>query len=381
MKYLLMRKDEVITSLEVNASGDIVRFSSKIERMDIAPLAYRKASDWITKWWKTRSVPNTRGGIFNSSLKDAQLSPRLYTCKNLGLSLTDYYWIKPVGSNLKWKDVNFFENNFKENLFVGIKDSSFAKSNIILSPNSTLQGDLEKTWKITGGKRMLIKGNKGNLSEESINEVIASLVHKKQGYKNFVEYKLKKINNRNYDYGCTCKAFTNENEEFISAWDIIGSDMQAGMSLYEVFVSNCVKMGADEVALKHDLDYMIMTDYLISNRDRHMGNVGVLRDAQSLSIKGLAPIYDSGKSMFVDMNVPIFQNEILNNRVNSFQINEKNMLDLVNDRSLVDVNKLPTREELQKLYLKDSKNTKQRINEIIDAYEMKIEYFAKWQKQ
>ena len=38
--------------------------------------------------------------------------PADYLIQNLGLSLTDYYWMKPVGSHLKWKDVNLFENAF-----------------------------------------------------------------------------------------------------------------------------------------------------------------------------------------------------------------------------------------------------------------------------
>ena len=30
---------------------------------------------------------------------------------NMALSLTDHYWIKPVGVQIKWDDVNLFLNS------------------------------------------------------------------------------------------------------------------------------------------------------------------------------------------------------------------------------------------------------------------------------
>ena len=50
-----------------------------------------------------------------------------------------------------------------------------------------------------------------------------------------------------------------------------------------------------------------MTDYLLSNTDRHMNNISVMRNPDTLEILGFAPIYDSGNSMFY--NVPYEQLE------------------------------------------------------------------------
>lgn len=47
---------------------------------------------------------------------------------------------------------------------------------------------------------------------------------------------------------------------------------------------------------------MLVVDYLIVNGDRHWNNFGVIRDAQTLEYLGMAPIYDSGASLWY--NVP-----------------------------------------------------------------------------
>ena len=43
---------------------------------------------------------------------------------------------------------------------------------------------------------------------------------------------------------------------------------------------------------------MLATDYILANTDRHLGNFGFLRDSETLEWKGLAPIYDSGTSLW-----------------------------------------------------------------------------------
>ena len=64
--------------------------------------------------------------------------------RNLGLSLTDYFWVKPIDSNLKWEDVNLFQNPFQNEWQVE-KFSENEGDNIdIYNPNSSLQGQLEK---------------------------------------------------------------------------------------------------------------------------------------------------------------------------------------------------------------------------------------------
>lgn len=374
-----MRKDEPITSLEIDSTGSIVKYPNNIERLDIAPLAYRGDQNWIKQWWNNRAIPKTRSGFIQKLFEKENIDTKQYLHKNLGLSLTDYYWVKPVGSRLTWKEVNLFDNDFKEDLFVELNESFATKGNLTLSPNSSLQGDIEKTWKIVNGERVLIKGNLDYSSEESINEVLASLIHKKQGYNNFVDYSLIKIRDRKYAYGCCCKAFTSQDKELVTAWDIISSSNSKG-SKYEIFIDECLKHGMDEKQLYADLDYIFVTDYILSNRDRHMNNIGVLRDANTLEWIRLAPIYDSGKSMYVGMNVPTFKTDMINGEVNSFCNTELGMLKLVKNKEVVDVSKLPSETEVMDLYSKDSKISEERKNDLINLYRTKIEKVKKINK-
>lgn len=128
------------------------------------------------------------------------------------------------------------------------------------------------------------------------------------------------------------------------------------------------------------LEYQIMTDFIISGRDRHLANISVLRDANTLEFVKPAPIYDSGKSLFVNDSVPANNKDMLKIATESFQNTELKLLGLVKDRSLVDVDKLPSAEFIRELYELDSNISENRIEEIMRGYEMKIDLFSRWQK-
>ena len=46
---------------------------------------------------------------------------------------------------------------------------------------------------------------------------------------------------------------------------------------------------------------MILLDYLIMNVDRHLNNLGIIRDVNTLRWLRVAPIFDSGEAMNIDM--------------------------------------------------------------------------------
>jgi hypothetical protein len=48
---------------------------------------------------------------------------------------------------------------------------------------------------------------------------------------------------------------------------------------------------------------MLTLDYIIANEDRHYGNFGFIRDANTLEWKGLSPIFDSGTSLWYNANI------------------------------------------------------------------------------
>ena len=57
-------------------------------------------------------------------------------------------------------------------------------------------------------------------------------------------------------------------------------------------IQKCVQLGVE----KQLYEYLII-DYLTYNTDRHLGNFGVLLDADTYEVVSMAPIYDNGMGM------------------------------------------------------------------------------------
>lgn len=380
MNYYLKRKNELLTIVDIDSDGTISNFSKLLKNPELAPFHDINDYNWLKKWWSQRSIPVNQDGIKQILQRKGFETPKEYLLQNLGLSLTDYYWMQPIDSDLKWEDVNLFDNDFHENLLMA---SSIQESDTIphYTPNGSLQGTLEKSWTIINGKRCLMKGNRDNLSSESINECIASELHRLQNYHNYTPYSLIKINGRDYDYGCYSEIFTSQHTELISAYSIVISQKQPDdKSTYEHFIDICSLNGIDKDTLKADMEYQIMTDFILSGRDRHLSNISILRDSDSLQMIKMAPIYDSGKCLFVHDSIPQTSKELLNIHTESFASNELALLNYVQDRKTVDITKLPSRSYIEKMYSIDSQINDSRIKLIGEAYEKKIELFNRWQK-
>ncbi len=380
MKYVLKRKDEIITVVDFLEDGTVYKFVPQIVNPQLAPLHDANNREWLKQWWKRRAVPISQGHIRSMLEEKGLLGPEDFLLKNLGLSLTDYYWISPLDSGITWKDVNLFENDFHGNIEIGEEDYKNSEEFPHYTPNGSLQGTLEKSWTILNGERGLLKGNRDYLSSESMNEVIASKLHEMQGFDNYTDYKLIKINGRDYDYGCYSKLFTSLDLELISAYDVVCSEKKANdVSTYEHFIQVCVKHGMDEVTIRNYMDYMIMTDFVLSGRDRHLSNISVLREADTLRFVMPAPIYDSGKCLFVQDSVPTDKRGLLSIKTESFAGDELKLLSLVQNKELLDVTKLPPRSFIEEIYALDSQIEEKRIALIGEGYERKIELFRAYQ--
>ena len=383
MLYYLMRKNDLLTVVDVNDRGEIEKFEPVFKRPELAPLHDPKNQNWLKDWWNKRSIPVSQDGVKKMLEKKGFSTSEEYLTHNLGLSLTDYYWILPEGSSYSWEEINLYDNDFKDNLILSTNEEEPESMDDVphYTPNGSLQGSLEKTWMILNGDRCLLKGNRDNLSSESLNEIIASKLHKLQGFSNYTQYYPLEIHNRDYDYACYSKLFTSQKIELISAYSIVSSEKKAGdVSYYEHFINTCGKYGIDREQLRMNMEYQIMTDFILSGRDRHLSNISILRDADTLSFLRMAPIYDSGKCLFVHDSVPQNNKELLNIRAESFASSELELLKYVKDRSLVDTSKLPSRKYIESVYFHDTQINESRISQIGEAYEKKIDLFEAWQR-
>ena len=85
----------------------------------------------------------------------------------------------------------------------------------------------------------------------------------------------------------------------------------------------------------------------------------------------MAPIFDSGNSMFYqNPRLPLID-DLMNIDVTSFKSKEIDLLKYVQGTNLVDVSVLPSIEELQHIYAKDSLITY--IDVILLGYQKKID--------
>jgi hypothetical protein len=379
--YYLKRRDEEIAIINLTENGFIENYKLFESNSELAPLHHPDSTDWLKKWWARRAVPISQGHIRQMLLEKGLLGPEDYLVKNLGLSLTDYYWISPIDSGLSFKDVNLFENDFHEDICIDGDAQDSPKAVPHYTPNGSLQGTLEKCWTIRNGKRGLLKGNRDSFSAESFNEIIATKLHELQNFSNYTTYKLLEIHGRPYRYGCFSELFTSMELELISAYEIETSQKKRpDVNTYEHFISVCASHGLPENVLRPFLEYQIMTDFILSNRDRHLSNISILRDANTLQFLQPAPIYDSGKSMFVNDSIPDNEKDMLKIATESFSGTELGLLSLVKDRSLVDITNVPEPCFIRELYALDSNMTESRINAIVEGYERKLELFTRWQK-
>lgn len=87
-------------NLLLNQTGGIEKCDYQNMNRKIAPLQERICVDGIQRWWSRRSVPLSQGKIRRILEEQGVYCPEEYLVKNLGLSLTDYYWIRPLDSEL-----------------------------------------------------------------------------------------------------------------------------------------------------------------------------------------------------------------------------------------------------------------------------------------
>lgn len=295
-----MHKNTEVASFDIDEyTGNIL---SRIEVIndDALPLPVQFSKkneftmvDAMKSWVAYRSVPSSRSN-FNHFLEENGVStPSAMAYKSLGLNLSDQYWYKPQNFELKWDAINLFDNSFLKQDF---KINTTVNGSLV-SPDSNSNGELPKFWCVENGKRILYKQGDGVYHQQPYNEVFASKLLQKLNI-NHVPYGLSIIKNTAYS---TCETFITKDTEYIPAWDILNVTKKSNSdNMYQHFFKCVEKLNIP--VEKRDIDNMLMFDYLINNSDRHYGNFGFIRNANSLKFMGMAPIFDNGNSLWYQYN-------------------------------------------------------------------------------
>lgn len=224
-RYTLMNKNRPVLDFLYNLDTHHVVKILKRRELDFAPPAILDMKGNPTRaaldvWWLRRAIPASRAQIQRLIAELHVDSTLALAEKNFGLSLSDRYWINDPENPQNWDDINFFDNDFTEDLgLLTLGQDSSSDNPNLMSPNSTVGGDLNKKWTILTGVRMLVKSGTGFVNQEVYNEVIATHLHKRLlTDTDYVPYSLHQEGKRTY---CACPNMLGEDEELIPALHII----------------------------------------------------------------------------------------------------------------------------------------------------------------
>lgn len=276
-----------------------------------------------------RLIPYQRKNL-NEALKELNInSPVELAKKSFYLSLSDQYWVCPaqLQGKIKWEDINFFTNEYDDALGLRLVDSlkRLNKNSSSMSPDNTTDGELSKRWLRKDGLNYLEKAGTGSEQQEPLNEVLAyQICHRLKI--SAVPYELEI---RNENYFSRCPDIANENTEMIPL-DSIYQDLHLIDGKKYDFKLLCRR--CEDLKIPHaedDLLKIIVLDFIIANVDRHSYNIAFLRDSNTLEFKGVSPVYDSGKSMFLNL-LPFEMDMTSSYRIGAKPFEETQMLQFKN---------------------------------------------------
>ena len=309
MKCLLMNKNTEIAMLEYNEVLSIFDRVYKIININYAPLILKTYYDEnqntllflkkLNDWFKGRGIPSWRDKLdLLLHRLNIETTTELLN-KSFGLSLSDQYWIKPFDLDIKYDDINFFDNDFDYAGFceasLSLNSSMIESENSLKTPNNTTDGMLKKAWIIENRTRYLLKGGYKNEILQPFNEVLASMICDRLGF-NHVSYTLDTYKNMVVS---KCPCFITKDTELVTAYQIKNSEHRYDtVEDYETFIKLLEEKGIKDARIK--LENMYILDFLIMNEDRHLNNFGIIRDVNTLEWIDVAPIFDNGQSLNIE---------------------------------------------------------------------------------
>lgn len=384
-KFTLMNKNKKVFDFVYDKEEHfIVNFERNYpENEDYAPFGLIKINEIdkveFNKWWKNRQMPASRKGLkellHNSNVYDKD-NFDLLDAKAYCLSLSDQYWVKGVNEEISWESINFFDNEFSEDIGKILFNGGKTALNLNLNtPDMTSNGNYEKRWKIIDGERYLLKAGSKIYNQEPFNELIATKLYERLLNKDeYVEYSVIFDDDKAIS---KCKNFITKDTELVPAWKINEYyEFLDDEDKYTHYIRCLNNLGIKDAETL--TDKMIVCDYIIANKDRHFNNFGVIRDVNTLKFIDVAPIIDNGCSLWYDEN-DMYVGEFFLTK--PFEEYEKKQLSLVKKLEWLDISKLEDfPNEVKTILSMDKLLSKERINKIVDQIKLRIEFVKELKK-
>lgn len=240
----------------------------------LAPLFLRRTKD-VRGWLEHRVIDphRTNSRLLKRALRLTSLDDSDVVLTVHAATITDTYWFRPQGSDLRYDDVRFRENLFDKLALTGDPDSFNQPES--RTPELTNIGSYEKCWRLIDGKWWIYKSAS---PEELFSEIFISRLGRMMGF-DMAEYEAEKGYVRSPDF--TSGAAVN----FESMRSLMDGEDDYSLN-YDCLYSLSPDLAADYLKL-------IYMDTLFFNMDRHTENYGVLRDVQTGRILRMAPNFDN----------------------------------------------------------------------------------------
>ena len=245
----------------------------------------------ISYWIGNRRAPRNREHIDEILRKCGCMDLEGFARFTYCASLNDTFWVKPQESSLTWDKVSLYQNHFDETIAKIAFDGGLVAEKLSSpSPELITDGTVAKCWRRFGDDIYLLKRGM-RLSRD---EKIYGLGPQSEKY----AYDLAKHLCRNpleYDVisyhgkiASKCQCFCDEQTSYAPVCYILGEKAR---------LSDCLDY-FDSIGSGEEFREMVVLDSLTFNEDRHLKNFGVLYDADTMQVKGMAPVFDNNLALF-----------------------------------------------------------------------------------
>ncbi len=254
----------------------------KVLNNDLLPLYLKRVSN-AESWLETRAIDSHRANsrLLKKALRLAEKDDISTVLHVHAATITDTYWVRDIGSNLKYEDVRFNKDYFSNLALKGLYSSfnSAARHKDTKTPELTNTGSFEKCWKLKDGKWWIYKSAN---QKEQFSELFVYELGKELG-----------MNMAFYEKGDKCV----KSLDFTDSANVIFEPASSFMGDEEDYIKVVDKLKKLCPEAIPDYIKMIFLDTVTANPDRHTGNFGLMRDVKSGKLLGLAPNFDNNMAL------------------------------------------------------------------------------------